>query len=61
MKKKEVQYLKQAIILFRLIYNLPYRRMFNSITWTDDSKLLKKSSLTVRQPRREPHHVIRLI
>ena len=29
------------------------------IVWTDDCKLLQESNLTVRQPRRAPHHVIR--
>jgi len=32
--------------------------MFTSKVWTDDSKLLQESNLTVRQPCRAPHHVI---
>jgi len=34
------------IIVFRLIYNLTYRRMFTSKVWRDDGKLLQESNLT---------------
>ena len=32
--------------------------MFTIKVWTYDSRLLKESNVTVRQPRRAPHHVI---
>ena len=34
------------IIFSLLIYNLTHRRMFTSVVWTDDSKLLQDSNLT---------------